>query len=182
MQAYPQNAEEAAERKKQYDKFYRSCRKSGGMPAVLNEMYQTPSGRNNLFNLWLDNKGDMEKCAQVIVKRKAEQETRGKDMSTTMKKRDLVERYGEEKALVVMSACKRSGAYQPDKYFPNDEEETKARVCKRIGFQGVGGGAGSHAKGIASTDGFVFICNSKAHGVGVRRKLTTWCTAARLLS
>ena len=56
----------------------------------------------DLFNIWLQESEDMSRV-QLRIQRSTEKSTQGQNLWSTMKKRDLIERYGEAKAQNIMA-------------------------------------------------------------------------------
>ena len=68
---------------------------------------------NDLFNLLLREKEDMSKVS-VLMKRKRTAETKGSSNWVTMKKKEIEERYGSDKAQAIIAKKRRQGLWCMD--------------------------------------------------------------------
>ena len=100
--------------------FTRECSNKKKFPAVLGPALKRDKA--DLFNLWLENKKSLAKCA-LIVERIAERSTAHTAEMVAMKQRDMLKHWSAEKVTMMVEKRKKSGQFYKDPEWPDDEEE-----------------------------------------------------------
>ena len=104
--------------KKNWDAFTRELKKKGGP-----DKFTEREAKRNLFDMWKACDRDMRKAMTLLIERESRQTSSASSTFSTYRKRDLLKIYTPEKTEIIINDCKRRNTWNPNKYFPKDEED-----------------------------------------------------------
>ena len=102
---------------------------SGKFPVALSEFAQT--NRLELFNLWLDNNGDWDKCTLEVERQHLtkNETTRG---WKAVPGKELRSKYTKEKFEALVQSRKNAGLFYEDTDFPDDIDDSKSILTPSV--------------------------------------------------
>ena len=109
--------------------FVRSAQSKKKFPCQLADYYS--SSKVELFNLWLDAKGDWQET-KLAVERKMEAKNTSKQGWKAVQGKELRGKYDETKFTKLITSRRDAGLFYEDPDFPGDVDETclAPGVCK----------------------------------------------------